>query len=191
MGPGLTTQAETQEFVRQTVRDCELPLVLDADGLNAFDGRDAELRGHATAHLVLTPHPGEMARLAGCSVKEVQADRIGIATRFAAEWNAWVVLKGYQTVVAAPDGRAWINSTGNPGMATGGTGDVLTGMLAGLIAEFGATRWEQALTFGVYLHGLAGDLAAEELGEEPLIAGDIIRFIPAAWRTIRAEIPHD
>jgi len=191
MGPGLTTQGETQEFVRQTVRECTLPLVLDADGLNAFDGRTAELRGHATAHLVLTPHPGEMARLARCSVKEIQADRIGVATRFAKEWNAWLVLKGYQTVIAPPDGRAWINSTGNPGMATGGTGDVLTGMLAGLIAEFGAARWKQAVTFGVYLHGLAGELAAAELGEESLIAGDIIRFIPAAWRKIRSEIPRD
>ena len=189
MGPGLTTQPETQEFVRQTVRECSVPLVLDADGLNAFDGRADELRAHATEHLAMTPHPGEMARLAACSIKEVQSNRIGVATRFAAEWNAWVVLKGYQTVIAAPDGRAWINSTGNPGMATGGTGDVLTGMLAGLIAEFGAARWEQALTFGVYLHGLAGDLAAAELGEESLIAGDIIRFIPAAWRKIRAEIP--
>jgi NAD(P)H-hydrate epimerase len=189
MGPGLSTQRETQEFVRQTIRDSTLPIVLDADGLNAFDGRAAELRNHATQHFGMTPHPGEMARLAECSVKEIQADRIGVATRFAREWNAWMVLKGYETVIAAPDGRVWINSTGNPGMATGGTGDVLTGMLAGLIAEFGASRWEQALTFGVYLHGLAGDLAAKELGEESLIASDIIRFIPAAWRKMREEIP--
>jgi ADP-dependent NAD(P)H-hydrate dehydratase / NAD(P)H-hydrate epimerase len=191
MGPGLTTQAETQEFVRRVVKECPLPLVLDADGLNAFAGRGKDLREHTTAHLVLTPHPGEMARLVGCSIPEVQASRIEMALRHAAEWNAWVVLKGFQTVIAAPDGRAWINSTGNPGMATAGTGDVLTGMLAGFVAEFGVERWVTALTFGVYMHGLAGDIAAEKLGEESLTATDLIRSIPAAWGRMRAELERD
>jgi hydroxyethylthiazole kinase-like uncharacterized protein yjeF len=188
MGPGLGTEAETQEVVRQIVRECPAPMVLDADGLNAFAGRAAELRDHGAPFLAITPHPGEMARLAGCSVAEIQSDRIAIATRYAAQWNAWMVLKGYQTVIAAPDGRVWINSTGNPGMATGGTGDVLTGMLAGMVAQFGVKRWAEALTFGVYLHGLAGDLAAAEIGEAPLMASDVVRAIPGAWRQVKMEL---
>jgi len=194
IGPGLGTEAVTQEFVRRIVRDCALPLVLDADGLNAFAGHAAELRDHGAPILVVTPHPGEMARLVGCSIAEVQSNRIGIATRYAAEWNAWVVLKGYLTVIASPDGRVWINSTGNPGMATGGTGDVLTGMVAGMAAQFGAQsdgeRLAQALTFGIYLHGLAGDIAADEMEEGPLIASDVIRSLPRAWRQVQIELEH-
>jgi NAD(P)H-hydrate epimerase len=188
MGPGLGTESETQEAVRRIVRECTLPMVLDADGLNAFDGRAAELRDHGGPFLAVTPHPGEMARLAECSIAEVQSNRIEIATRYAARWNVWIALKGYQTVIAAPDGRVWINSTGNPGMATGGTGDVLTGMLAGMLAEFGVQKWAEALTFGVYLHGLAGDFAAEKTGGASLIASDVIRAIPPAWRQVQREM---
>jgi NAD(P)H-hydrate epimerase len=115
-------------------------------------------------------------------VAEVQNDRLKLAQQAAAEWNLHVVLKGNQTVIAAPDGRAWINLTGNPGMATGGTGDVLTGMLAGLAAQFGEKNWEGALCMGVYLHGLAGDIAAEVKGEASLIATDVIEAIPQAYR---------
>ena len=129
-----------------------------------------------------------MARLVGGSVPEVQANRISIAKKAAAEWNAHVVLKGQQTVVAAPDGRTAINSTGNPGMASGGTGDVLTGMLAGLTAEFAATDWFQTLCFGVYLHGLAGDIAFAEHHETPLMASDLIRAIPRALAHFRKEL---
>jgi NAD(P)H-hydrate epimerase len=192
MGPGLGTDPETQEVVRGIVRECALPMVLDADGLNAFDGRAEDLRDHGGPFLAVTPHPGEMARLAECSIAEVQSNRIEMATRHAAKWNAWVALKGYHTVIAAPDGRVWINSTGNPGMATAGTGDVLTGMMAGMLAEFsveaGMKLKAQALNFAVYLHGLAGDLAAEETGEAPLIVSDLIRAIPRAWRQVRTEL---
>jgi NAD(P)H-hydrate epimerase len=182
IGPGVTTHPETQQVVREMVKQTALPLILDADGLNAFAGRAGELKDHAAPVMVLTPHPGEFARLLGCGVAEVQNDRLKLAQQAAAEWNLHVVLKGNQTVIAAPDGRAWINLTGNPGMATGGTGDVLTGMLAGLVAQFGEKNWERALCMGVYLHGLAGDIAAEVKGEASLIATDVIEAIPQAYR---------
>ncbi|MHB8485948.1 MAG: NAD(P)H-hydrate dehydratase [Candidatus Acidiferrales bacterium] len=188
LGPGLTTQAETQQFVRSIIASPrQIPIILDADGLNAFAGRAGELRG-SREMLAVTPHPGEMARLIGSTVKDVQAHRLEVARKSASDWQAFVILKGYQTVLAAPDGTAWINSTGNPGMATGGTGDVLTGMLAGFTAQFGAQNWPLALACGVYLHGLAGDLAAEEFGEAPLIATDVIRAIPAACAQLRDAI---
>ena len=186
IGPGLTTQKETQEFIRAIVKMRDGPrIVLDADGLNAFAGRAGELK-HSRP-IAITPHPGEMARLVGGSVPEVQANRISIARKAASAWNAFVILKGQQTVVAAPDGRVAINSTGNPGMATGGTGDVLTGMLAGLTAEFSANDWFQTLCFGVYLHGLAGDVAYAEQTEAPLMASDLIHAIPRALKQFRNE----
>jgi len=188
LGPGLTTQAETQQFVRSIIANRQqIPIILDADGLNAFAGRADELRGPREM-LAVTPHPGEMARLIGSTVKDVQSRRLEVARKAASDWQAFVILKGYQTILAAPDGAAWINSTGNPGMATGGTGDVLTGMLAGFTAQFGAQNWPLALACGVYLHGLAGDLAAEEFGEAPLIATDVIRAIPAACAQLRDAV---
>jgi NAD(P)H-hydrate epimerase len=187
IGPGLSTHTETQQFVRAIVRDSQLPMILDADGLNAFAGRAVELRDHQ-APLAVTPHPGEMARMLGSTSKEVQANRLQIALESAVRWNAIVVLKGYHTIVATPDGRAFINSTGNPGMATGGTGDVLTGMLAGLTAEFASEPWERVLGLGVYLHGLAGDIAAEQTGEQALIATDLVAAIPRAWRQLISVI---
>jgi len=191
IGPGLSAHPETQQFARTIVADCALPLVVDADGLNAFTGHADELRRRKAPALALTPHPGEMARLLGCSTGEVQANRLEVALQAAARWNAFIVLKGFHTIVATPDGRAFINSTGNPGMATAGTGDVLTGMLAGLTAQFGATHWERTLGFGVYLHGLAGDLAAARAGEAPLIASDLIEAIPQAFAHVRAELDRD
>ncbi|HXA76290.1 MAG TPA: NAD(P)H-hydrate dehydratase [Candidatus Acidoferrales bacterium] len=186
IGPGLSTQAETQQFVRTVLGNRSVPIILDADGLNAFAGRASELK-HADGMLCVTPHPGEMARLVGCTVKEVQARRVEIAMRAAADWNAIVILKGSGTVVAAANGSAFINSTGNPGMATGGTGDVLTGMLAGLTAQYGTADWQRLLAFGVYLHGLAGDIAYAESGEAPLMASDLIHAIPRAYRQFYSE----
>jgi hydroxyethylthiazole kinase-like uncharacterized protein yjeF len=192
MGPGLSTHQETQQFVRLLLADCPLPVILDADGLNAFaEGRAVELNKRKAPAVALTPHPGEMARLLCCTTEQVQENRLGIALQAAARWNAFVVLKGYHTIIATPDGRAFINSTGNPGMATGGTGDVLTGMLAGLTAQFGTGNWERTLGLGVYLHGLAGDLAAARVGEAPLIASDLIAEIPQAWRQVQAELERD
>jgi len=185
IGPGLTTQTETVQFVRAVVgKYLDLPIVLDADGLNAFDGHAQELRA-ARKMLALTPHPGEMARLVGSDTKQIQSRRLEVARKAAAEWNAFVILKGHQTVIAAPNGDAWINSTGNAGMATGGTGDVLTGILTGFIAQHGAGA--AALCFGVYLHGLAGDIAYADSGEAPLMATDLIRSIPRAYQQFYAE----
>ena len=185
IGPGLTTQTETVQFVRTVVgKYLDIPIVLDADGLNAFDGHAQELKA-TRKMLAVTPHPGEMARLVGSDTRQIQSRRLEVARKAAAEWNAFVILKGHQTVIAAPDGNAWINSTGNAGMATGGTGDVLTGMLAGLIAQHGAGA--AALCFGVYLHGLAGDIAYKDSGEAPLMATDLIRSIPRAYQQFFAE----
>jgi NAD(P)H-hydrate epimerase len=186
LGPGLSTNEETQQFVRTVVGNRAVPIILDADGLNAFAGRAAELR-NSGGMLCVTPHPGEMARLLGCSVKDVQARRLEVALKAASDWNACVVLKGHHTVIASPDGKTFINSTGNPGMATGGTGDVLTGILAGLTAQFGTADWLRVIAFGVYLHGLAGDIAYAENGEAPLMASDLIRAIPRAYQRFYSE----
>ncbi|MFZ3215419.1 MAG: NAD(P)H-hydrate dehydratase [Candidatus Acidiferrales bacterium] len=186
IGPGLTTQDETQQFVRAVLAKRSVPTILDADGLNAFAGRAHELK-NPSGGVALTPHPGEMARLLGCGIPDVQAQRLQMATKAAADWNAFVILKGQQTIVAAPDGQAFVNSTGNPGMGTGGTGDVLTGMLAGLTAQFGVNPWVRVLAFGVYLHGLAGDVAYADAGEAPLLASDLIRAIPRAYQKFYSE----
>jgi ADP-dependent NAD(P)H-hydrate dehydratase / NAD(P)H-hydrate epimerase len=190
IGPGLSTDPDTQLFVRKVVADRTVPIVLDADGLNAFAGRAQELK-NPRGMLAITPHPGEMGRLLSSIVPDVQKNRIEIARKSAADWNAHVILKGSQTVVATPDGTTFINSTGNPGMATAGTGDVLTGMLAGLTAQFGADRWPSLLAFGVYLHGLAADIAYAESGEAPLMASDLIHAIPGAYRQFYAECGRD
>jgi hydroxyethylthiazole kinase-like uncharacterized protein yjeF len=187
IGPGLTTHHETAQLVRTIVGNRSLvPIILDADGLNAFAGEGRELRGQKNT-IVLTPHPGEMARLLGCSTSDVQARRFEVAHKAAVDWNCYVILKGHQTAVAAPEGRIWVNPTGNPGMGTAGTGDVLTGMLAGLTAQYGADSWAAVLRFAVYLHGLAGDLAAAKVGEAPLMATDLIRFLPRAYKHFYAE----
>jgi len=187
IGPGLSTHQETQQFIHALVASSELPMVLDADGLNAFAGFADRLNDRKSPALALTPHPGEMARLLGCTVAEVQARRLETALDAASRWRAVVVLKGFHTIVAAPDGRAFVNSTGNPGMATAGTGDVLTGIAIGLTAQFGIADWPRVLGFAVYLHGLAGDIAASRVGEAPLVASDLIEAIPEAYARILAE----
>jgi len=176
-GPGLGSHPDTIQFVRRLVDEIEQPMVIDADGLNAL----ARKEFHSSAIRILTPHPGEMSRLVKRSVAEVQADRIGYARGFAMERSAWLVLKGSRTVIAAPDGRVWINPTGSPALATGGTGDVLTGMIAGLLAQF-PTQVEACVLAGVYLHGRAGELGAADIGEQPFVATDIFRFLPKALR---------
>jgi hydroxyethylthiazole kinase-like uncharacterized protein yjeF len=186
IGPGLSTNDETQQFVHKVVANRSLPIILDADGLNAFAGRAAELK-NPKGLLALTPHPGEMARLLGSTADDVQGRRLEIALKTAADWNAFVVLKGHQTIVASPAGNASINSTGNPGMGTAGTGDVLTGILVGLTAQYGASDWARVLAFGVFLHGLAGDIAYADFGEAPLMASDLIRAIPRAYQQFYSE----
>ncbi len=177
IGPGLSTHHETAAVVRNLVQRLKIPLVIDADGLNAV-ARTVDVLKKIKAPVVLTPHPGEMARLTGLSSADVQKDRVGIASGFAAAYKVVLVLKGAGTVVACPDGKVFVNSTGNPGMATGGTGDALTGMIGGLLAQGYPAM--QAACLGVYLHGLAGDLAAKEKGEMGLTAGDLIERIPEA-----------
>jgi len=181
IGPGIGRHPDTQALIHNLIVSVGKPTVLDADAINAFTGHK-EMIGQAHGPLVLTPHPGEMARLLGVTTADVQRDRLGVASRVAREQNVCVVLKGAGTVVAGPDGRLAVNPTGNPGMATGGTGDVLTGIITGLLAQ-GVTPWGAACA-GVYVHGLAGDLAAAEMGEMGLIAGDVIRAIPLAIRRI-------
>ena len=185
LGPGIGRYAATVNFVRQFVEDCKVPLVIDADGLNAFEGHTEKLSG-ATRPLVLTPHPGEMSRLTGLSAAEVQKDRIGVARKFAAEHQCIVVLKGHRTLIALPEGAVWVNTTGNPGMATGGTGDVLTGMVAGMMAQ--TKDVAMAVRAAVYLHGLAGDVAREKVGEASLIAGDLIAWLPEAFKRAKASL---
>jgi NAD(P)H-hydrate epimerase len=194
IGPGVSRNEETAEVVRRLVVESDTPVVLDADGLNAFEGRakDFVRRGRkdgaqATEQtLVLTPHPGEMGRLTGFSIKEIQRDRVEVARSFAQEHRVILVLKGDRTVVANADGDAWVNPTGNPGMATGGTGDILTGIVAGMLAQ-NPQRAFEAVIAAVYLHGLAGDVAVENTGEQPLVATDLIKALPEAIRRIRAE----
>lgn len=191
IGPGLSTHTETQQFIRTLVAETQLPIILDADGLNAFAGIANHLNQRRASAMVITPHPGEMARLLGVTVKEVQARRLEIALEAAGRWRANVILKGFHTILATPSGRAYINTNGNPGMATGGTGDVLTGILAGLTAQFGIEDWPRVLSFGIYLHGLAGDIAALRVGHAPLIASDLVESIPEAYARTFAEWKHN
>jgi NAD(P)H-hydrate epimerase len=179
VGPGLGLDLVAQEQVRTIVRESRLPLVLDADGLNAFAGARAAALDGSGRTLILTPHPGEMARLLDCTTAEVQDDRVAAVRRCAARHQAVVVLKGYRSLVGLPDGRVSINPTGNSGLATGGSGDVLTGMMAGLLAQGLPARC--AATLATYAHGLAGDLAAEAGTEATLVAGDLLDTLPKTW----------
>ena len=175
VGPGLGQSARACDLVCDLVHELEIPLVLDADGLNVLAGNLHLLAGRA-APTVITPHEGEFARLTGCSLPV--SDRVGAARSFAAEHGCVVVLKGHRTVTAAPDGRVWINTSGNPGMAKGGSGDVLAGMILSLIGQ-GLPAAESA-AMAVWLHGRAGDLAAESLGEYAMTPTDLLAFLPRA-----------
>lgn len=192
IGPGLTTHPSTVRFVQELVRKSPVPVALDADGINAFAGHAELLRNESDRPITITPHPGEMARLLNTSVSDVQAHRMGAARDFAIKNRLRVVLKGYRTLVADPKGQIYVNFTGNPGMATGGSGDVLTGMIASLLVSRGADTssskdYTAAVSAAVYLHGLAGDLAARCLGEESLIASDLLKFLPEAICDIQGE----
>jgi hydroxyethylthiazole kinase-like uncharacterized protein yjeF len=182
IGPGLSTHPETVELVQSLMKHIDRPTVLDADALNALASR-ASLLTECKIPPILTPHPGEMARLeVEATAQSVNADRIGTARRFARERGVFLVLKGARTVIARPDGVLAICPTGNPGMATAGTGDVLTGMIVGLLAQ-GLHAWEAACA-ATYVHGAAGDLAAEQLGQASMLAGDLIAHIPYALQAI-------
>jgi NAD(P)H-hydrate epimerase len=186
LGPGLGQDPKTRALVQAFVRACPVPLVLDADALNAIaaapgrPGALAALRREAAT--VLTPHPGEMARLVGRSTREVQAARPEIAGVLAHETGAIVVLKGERTLVAEPGGRAAVCAAGNPGMATGGTGDVLAGVTGALLARAGTLL---AATAAVVVHGRAGDIAAAERGQDGMTAGDVVEALPRAIESVR------
>jgi len=184
LGPGISTHPETIAVVQHIIRNSGIPLIVDADGINALGQKPSVLQ-EAQCPIVLTPHPGEMSRLTGTSIEEVQDDRIGVAKKFAQEYGVVLVLKGARTIIAEPNGNIYINSTGNPGMASGGTGDVLTGMITGLVAQ-GYTISE-ASRLGVFLHGYIADEITAQRGEMGLTATDIINRIPLTLKEVMSE----
>lgn len=184
-GPGLGRGQGVSTFVRALLENSEVPVVFDADALNAFADEPAALVGREGRELIITPHPGEMARLVGASVADVQADRLGIARDFASSHRAYVILKGYRTIIATPGGKVFVNPTGSPGMATGGTGDVLAGMIAAWLAQL--LDAEAACRLATYLHGAAGELADADEGEVSMTAGDLVDHISDAILDVTAR----
>ena len=188
IGPGLGQEGSTPEFVRAFVQQVNLPMVIDADALNAFAGRAGELAKAAKKKaVVLTPHPGEMARLVGMTVKEVEADRVGLARKFATAHGVTLVLKGWRTLVAHPDGTVAVNTTGNPAMSKGGSGDILTGIVAAMLAQYARTGNAEdvarAVEAGVFLHGLAGDFATLTQDEHTVLATDTVLHLCDAFQS--------
>ncbi len=177
IGPGLGRHPQTAALVKDLILEVNKPVILDADGLNAFEGREKALRRHR-GPLAVTPHIGEFARLTGKSKEEIQSQKTFLVKQFAEEIRGVVLLKGHRTLIASPDGILYENQSGNPGMATAGAGDVLTGMIASLAGQ--KIPLYESACLGAYLHGTAGDLAAQEKGEYGLIAGDILDKIPQA-----------
>ena len=181
IGPGLGRDPQAVALALNLFSNASVPAVVDADALNALSMTALNASGHLR---VLTPHPGEMSRLCGCGIDAVQGDRVGTARRFATERACVVVLKGQRTIIALPDGRVFVNPTGTPAMATAGSGDILTGIVAGLLAQFPSDA-EDAVLAAVWLHGRAGELGAAELGEQGLTAMDLLRYLPLAMSELR------
>ena len=181
IGPGLSRNPETQELIHKLLKSVTQPLVLDADGINALNGK-VDLLHCLKSDLVMTPHLGEMSRLLNLKITEIENRRIKIAQAFAKKYKVVIVLKGHLTVVANRNGKTYVNHTGNPGMASGGCGDVLTGMIASFLGQ-GIDSFKAA-KLGVYLHGLAADYVAEEKGEISLIATDILDKLPQVLKTV-------
>jgi len=186
MGPGLSTQAESADLAREVAARVHAPLVVDADGLNALAGHLDEI-SLASPQAVLTPHPGEAARLLKVSVPDILADRAAAARGLARQAKAVIVLKGARTVIAAPDGELWVNPTGNPLLASGGSGDVLSGLIGGLLAQ--GLSAAKAACAGVYVHGLAADLAAKDFGRRGLAAEELLDYLPAAFKALECPEP--
>jgi NAD(P)H-hydrate epimerase len=185
IGPGIGTAPETKMLFKHLIQENNKPVVIDADGLNILSGH-TEILKDLDVPVVLTPHPGEMARLLRTTVADVQKDRIQCARNFAEKFNVHVVLKGARTVVAHPDGRVFINPTGNPGMASGGMGDVLTGIIAGFIAQGHSP--ELAAHAGVYLHGASADSLAKNKGPFGYLATDVMNTLPEAIKTLSDNV---
>jgi len=184
-GPGLGNNKNTLEMVTMLIENTSVPLVFDADALNALAGKHEELLINHFQPIIITPHPGEFSRLTGITVKDIIKNRIGVSRSFAQEFNVYVVLKGHHTIIATPEGRIYVNPTGNPGMATAGSGDVLSGIITGLISQsckHKSYNLEKILQAAVFIHGFAGDLAVKETGEISLTATDINRYLPKAFK---------
>lgn len=181
IGPGLSLHEETAELVKTLLPEINLPCLIDADGLNIL-ARFPELLKKLPKTCVLTPHPGEFSRLSGLPTTEILARRLELARNFSREYGLVLVLKGYRTIISNPDGFIYINPTGNPGMASGGSGDVLSGLAASFLMQIKDTFL--AVAAAVYIHGLSGDIAREKVGERPLVAGDLLRFLPAAIKKL-------
>lgn len=183
IGPGLGRNPETVEFIHKLLPEIEIPMVIDADGLNAI-AEDVSVFAKLKAPLVITPHPGEMSRLTGTTTQIVQSNRLSAALDTAKRFGSVLVLKGAGTVISSPDGQAWINSTGSPAMASGGTGDVLTGSIVGLLAQ-GLSPLDAAIC-SVYIHGRAGEIAAEEIGESGVAATDLLPLLTRVMKELKA-----
>jgi ADP-dependent NAD(P)H-hydrate dehydratase / NAD(P)H-hydrate epimerase len=183
LGPGVGTAPPTRDLIIRLISQCVIPMVVDADGINII-AEDPDILLKRQADIILTPHPGEMARLLNTTPTDIQSDRIGHARQFAEKYKVCLVLKGARTVIARPDGHVYINSTGNSGMASAGMGDVLTGMIAGFMAQGYAP--DEAARIGVYLHGDAADAMAREKGPMGYIAGDVMAALPAAMGRLMA-----
>lgn len=188
IGPGLSTHSDTQQFIRDLVASAQIPIVLDADGLNAFAACPDFLKSRKSPFLAITPHPGEMARLLGIKAADVEADRVKTASDAARRWNAYVILKGFRTILASSDGQVWVNTIGSPSLAKGGSGDVLTGILAALTAQFGTRDWLRVLALGVYLHGSASRGSLGNHDESGPVASDLAHGIPMARYFLLQEI---
>jgi len=181
VGPGLSTNSETQRLVRRIAAKVDLPMVIDADGLSALVGRFDVMRSREK-ETIFSPHLGEMSRLTGLSISEIEKNREQVAVTHASKWNVEVILKGAPSLVATADGAVYVNTTGNSGMSTGGSGDVLTGILAALLCQ--GVKAADAAILGTYLHGLAGDIAAKRFTEWGMVASDMIQCLPDAWREL-------
>ncbi len=184
IGPGISTNKQTRNLIRSLLPLIKVPALLDADALNCV-ASDPEVLKSLSFPVVITPHPGEFARLVKTSAKEVVEKKLELAPEFAKKYGVYVVLKGYRTIIATPDKKIFINPTGNPGMATGGSGDVLSGMMASLIMQGG--DFLNAVLASVYVHGLSGDMAVKKIGEKSIIAGDLIDFLPGAVMSMEQE----
>ncbi len=181
LGPGMGVDKDIRSIILIMLNKSTVPVLLDADALNSLVGHVKWLR-KAKVPVILTPHPGEMARLLNITTKKLQKSRLQYATQFAQEHGVYLVLKGFRTIVATPSGEIFINATGNPGMATGGMGDVLTGVIAALLAQ--GIKLPEAVVTAVYLHGRAGDRVAERLGDRGLLASDVIEEMPLAIKEL-------
>ena len=184
IGPGISTSDSTKKLVITLLESIDLPVILDADALNCIAGKTDVLK-KLSKPAILTPHPGEMARLTGSDTKTIQKNRIDVARNFANKFGVYLVLKGSRSIIAEPDGTIFINPTGNPGMASGGMGDILTGMIAGYLCQ-GYSAGE-SLKLGVFLHGLIGDRLEKEKGPFGYLARDMLELIPHTFTSIKSE----